>query len=90
MLDALPSPDDQGVDVATGALLAIQKLAAAKGVPLDVTIPKASSGSSGFVSSDRLKIGAGALMLLAIGIGIWMFLRIRRSRGAEATEPTEP
>jgi hypothetical protein len=82
VLDALPSPDARKEDIATAALSAVQKLAAAQGVQLSVVKPEPAS-SGGWLTSDRLKIAAAALTLLAIGIGIEVARRVRRSRGAE-------
>ncbi len=69
-LTQLPHPGPQATTLVTGATTAIQKLAAGKGIRLD--LPRAAGGNQ--TTRDRVIIIAVALTALAL-VGAWMFVR---------------
>jgi hypothetical protein len=84
VLAGVPTAKAKGEDVATAALRAVRKLAAAKGVHLAVTIPKAAppaaSSSGGSKGPSRMEVGGFIAVVLLVVAALETARRLRGRR----------
>jgi hypothetical protein len=81
-VDRLPPPGKNGAALTAAAALAVQKLAAAKGV--QVPLPPLDSGSS--TTQDRIVLALIVVALLALGGAGYVLRRVLLSRDGAASE----
>jgi hypothetical protein len=76
-LDAVPSAQTRGEDIAAAGVRAVRQLAVLHGVKVDASAPSQGGGAG----NDRLVIGGAALAVLALA-AVLAVLRSRRARVA--------
>jgi hypothetical protein len=84
VLAKLPPPGTTGPELASAAARAVQRLAKAHGV--EVQLPPASGGDGQSQWGDRLLLIAIALTLIGVGLAAALGVRHRREAGARGAE----